>query len=95
MATASQSGQRIILEGKLQFPVIFQLRKKVESMLSLMSGVVEVDFQKVVSVDSSSLSFWLCCLRYAQGRGIQLQALNIPEDMQSIIKLVGLDDQIF
>jgi ABC-type transporter Mla MlaB component len=50
--------QQIKLEGELKFPVIMQVRKQLEKMLSGLSGLVHVDFSGVTGVDSSALSLW-------------------------------------
>lgn len=94
MTTASINGQSIQLSGELKFPTIVKLRREVENLLDSMSGAVTVDFSEVSRVDSSALSFWLCCLRFSEKKGMQLQALNMPNEMQGIVRLVGLDDKI-
>lgn len=94
MAFASLDGQSISLQGDLKFPNIVNIRKQVEGFLGTLSGEVIVDFGSVNAVDSSALSFWLCCLRFSQENGTQLKALNMPKDMLGIIRLVGLDDKI-
>jgi ABC-type transporter Mla MlaB component len=86
--------QQIKLEGELKFPVIMQARKQLENILSELNGLVHVDFSGVTGVDSSALSLWLCCLRYSQGNGTQLKALNMPDDLQGIMQLVGLEGQL-
>lgn len=93
MATASiKSAQLIAIEGELKFPVIMKLRKQVESLLADLNGSAQVDFAAVTAVDSSALSFWLCCLRFAKRNQLQLEAINLPVEMQGIAKLVGLED---
>ncbi|WP_415885435.1 lipid asymmetry maintenance protein MlaB [Neptuniibacter sp. QD37_6] len=93
MTTASiKSAQLIAIEGELKFPVIMQLRKQVESLLSDLKGKAQIDFAAVTAVDSSALSFWLCCLRSAQRNQLELEPINLPVEMQGIAKLVGLED---
>ncbi|WP_415906064.1 lipid asymmetry maintenance protein MlaB [Neptuniibacter sp. QD72_48] len=93
MATASiKSAQLIAIEGELKFPVIMQLRKQVESLLSGLNGTAQIDFAAVTAVDSSALSFWLCCLRFAKRNKLELEPINLPVEMQGIAKLVGLED---
>lgn len=93
MATATLTAdQTISLVGELKFPVIMPLRKQVERLLSNLEGEVVIDFAGVKGVDSSALSFWLCCQRFAQRTDAQLSAVNVPTDMQGIAQLVGLDN---
>jgi ABC-type transporter Mla MlaB component len=94
MAAVKQISEQLIgLEGELKFPVIMQTRRQLEKLLASGSGLVEVDFAKVTGVDSSSLSFWFCCLRYVSDKDCELRALNLPVEMQGIADLVGLQQQ--
>ncbi|KXJ54706.1 STAS domain-containing protein [Neptuniibacter pectenicola] len=94
MADVRQVNEQLIsLEGEFKFPVIMQARKQAESILSSCKGVVEIDFAGVTAVDSSALSFWFCCLRCVQDRGVQLKAINLPVEMKGIAELVGLEKQ--
>ena len=92
MAAVKQVASDLIaLEGELKFPVIVKARRQIEKQLAQAKGEMKVDFAGVTDVDSSALSFWLCCLRFAQKQGVNLQALNFPEDMKGIARLVGLE----
>jgi len=94
MAAVRQISEQLIsLEGELKFPVIMQTRKQLELLLDKSSGVVEVDFSAITSVDSSALSFWFCCLRYIANTKCELRATNLPEEMVGIAELVGLQKQ--
>lgn len=95
MASAEKlSASQINIQGHLQFSVILTLRKQVEQLLNACSGDVEIDFSGVLSADSSALSFWLCCQRYAEQKGLSLTAANVPVQMQSFAGLVGLNNQL-
>ncbi|MGH1461050.1 MAG: STAS domain-containing protein [Neptuniibacter sp.] len=80
------------LSGDLKFPVIVQLRKQIERILDGASGSVQVDFSGVEASDSSALSLWMCCLRYAGSMGVDIASINVPEEMIQFAHLVGLDD---
>ncbi|MCP4598566.1 STAS domain-containing protein [Neptuniibacter sp.] len=82
------------LSGELKFPVIMQMRKQLEGMLKGVSGSIVVDFSAVSAVDSSALSLWMCCLRYADSVGAELEPRNVPQEMMSFASLVGLDNQL-
>ncbi len=94
MASSSLVGQTIAIEGELKFSGIARLRKQVETKLSGLQGEVVIDFAAVTAVDSSALSFWLCCQRFAGPRAIKLVAINAPEELLGIAELVGLDGEI-
>lgn len=95
MATAERvSEQLIALQGELKFGFITALRKQVEQMLANCSGEIEIDFAKVSASDSSALSFWLCCQRFADGNQLVLKPLNVPSEMSSFARLVGLNNQL-
>lgn len=81
------------IKGELVFPKIMAARKQAEQLLAASSGVVNVDFAQVTTVDSSALSFWFCCLRYSSKIGVTLNAINLPKEMVGIAELVGLDKQ--
>jgi len=84
----------IQLSGELKFPVIVQLRSQLEYILRSASGVVQIDFSAVSDSDSSAVSLWLCCLRYAKSVGVEIEPINIPEDMMAFARLVGLDKHL-
>lgn len=84
----------IQLSGELKFPVIVQLRKQLEEILKTVSGSVQVDFSGVTSSDSSALSLWMCCLRYADLVGAKIEPINVPEEMAAFAHLVGLDKHL-
>lgn len=94
MADVQQVEEGLIgIKGELVFPEIMKARKQVEQLLAANSGVVNVDFAQVTTVDSSALSFWFCCLRYSSKIGVTLHAINLPKEMVGIAELVGLEKQ--
>jgi phospholipid transport system transporter-binding protein len=81
----------VVLSGDLRFATVSAVRDRLERLVASGDSVCVVDFRAVTSADSSALSLWLCCQREAQSRNIRLEARNVPEDMLSIARLVGLD----
>lgn len=79
------------LTGELRFVDIMSIRKTLDQLLSKMKGDVVVDFSGVTRVDSSALSLWMCGLRRAEALNITLKPANVPDEMQSIAGLVGLN----
>ena len=84
----------ITLTGELKFPVIVQLRKELESILKSVTGSVQIDFSEVLASDSSALSLWMCCLRYAESVGAEIEPINVPGEMIEFAKLVGLEKHL-
>lgn len=91
-ATITQkSDNQLLVSGELKFPVIVELRKQAEALLAKMDGSAAVCFSQVTAVDSSALSFWLCCQRFAAEKALNLTAQEVPEDMLQFATLVGLE----
>lgn len=94
MAAVEQDGQTIRLKGDLLFATIVPIRARVMTQIQAASSALTVDFSAVERVDSSALSFWLCCEREAKKSGITLEAVQVPKDMMSIARLVGLQNNL-
>ncbi|TCK07317.1 STAS domain-containing protein [Marinobacterium mangrovicola] len=81
----------IAITGDLLFSSIMAVRKELESRLKNVSGQVVLDLAGVARADSSALALWLNCRRLGERQGFELSLRNIPEGMESIADLVGLD----
>lgn len=93
MSKAEELTPTVVVEGDLLFSTVVPKRESIVQQLQHLSGRCYLDFAKVGRVDSSALSLWLCLQRYAQSCSISLVVINLPEEMLSIAKLVGIDDQ--
>ncbi|MGB0732537.1 MAG: STAS domain-containing protein [Pontibacterium sp.] len=89
--TAYYSDQVVRLEGEILFSSVAQLAADVEPMIAASQSDVTVDFSAITRVDSSALTFWLHCLRYAKKSGINVYASALPKSMLSIAELVGIE----
>lgn len=94
MSKADTANQVISVEGDLLFSTVVAKRTALLSQLQKAQGPCQLDFSAVGRVDSSALSLWFCCERFAVDRGIELTAINIPEDLLSIARLVGVEDNL-
>jgi len=65
-----------------------------EGLKSNQSGSVEIDFAQVEKMDSSAVSLMLVWLREAQRKQVSLRFLNVPENLQSLAKLYGVDEML-
>ena len=80
--------------GDLLFSTVVPTRDTVLDQVVKCTNRCVLDFKKVGRVDSTALSLWLCCMRSARENNISLEVCNIPDDMLSIAKLVGIEDQL-
>jgi phospholipid transport system transporter-binding protein len=60
----------------------------------LEEGVRTVDLSEVTQMDSSLLAAMLAWLRDARSRGRELAFANLPESLQTIARLYGVDGLI-
>ncbi len=81
----------IAIAGDLLFSSIMSVRQELEARLKSASGKVILDLAGVSRADSSALALWLTCLRMGERQGFELSLRNIPQGMESIADLVGLD----
>lgn len=94
MSKAETPVTEIAVEGDLLFSTVVAKRDALLKQLQSLQGICRLNFAAVNRVDSSALSFWLCCLRYAQKREVTLEIINLPDDLRSIAQLVGVDEQL-
>ncbi len=94
MSKVDNSIVEIAIEGDLLFSTVVAKQEAILNQLRSLSGSCRLVFYQVGRVDSSALSLWLCFKRYAESRSINLEVVNLPDDMLSIAKLVGIDEQL-
>lgn len=92
MSKADNPVTTIPVEGDLLFSTVVSKRDSLLARLKNQTGTCQVDLSAVGRVDSSALSLWLCCQRFAKSRDLTLDLVNVPDDLRSIAQLVGLDD---
>lgn len=82
----------IALSGNLVFATALAARRELFRQLEQCDAQCRVDWSGVQRVDSSALSLWLSCLRFAAGRKQTLTLVSPPEGVVSIAGLVGLSE---
>lgn len=82
----------IFLKGDLLFSTIIAVRAALEKAIDQAAQGVVIDFSGVQRVDSSAVSLWLCLERKSRALRRSLTAQNIPAELGSIIRLVGLEN---
>ncbi|MBY4676772.1 STAS domain-containing protein [Marinobacterium arenosum] len=86
-----QDSQTLRISGEITFHSVLQLRRLLEAELAQAAGELTLDLSGVTAADSSALSLWLCIRRQADRRGLRLYALNVPEKLHALSRLVGLE----
>lgn len=83
----------IAIEGDLLFSTVVSKRDVLLDQLKGLQGTVRLNLSAVSRVDSSALSLWLCCQRFAKSQSLILELVNAPDELRSIAQLVGIDEQ--
>lgn len=94
MSKVDSSEQIVSVDGDLLFSTVVAKRAALLNQLQKVQGSCQLDFSAVGRVDSSALSLWFCCERLALAKGFELTAINTPEDLLSIARLVGVEENL-
>ncbi len=94
MSKGEEATVDLTLTGDVLFSTVVQKRNQLLKELKNVTGKCRIDFAGVGRVDSSALSLWLCCLRCAETRSVSLEVINLPQDLLSIAKVVGVEEQL-
>ena len=81
---------RIVLSGPLTLANVAQVLE--EGRRHLAEGAATVDLAEVSDLDSSALALLLAWLREAKAAGRALAFTNLPESLQTIARLYGVQD---
>ena len=81
---------RIVLSGPLTLANVAQVLE--EGRRHLAEGVATVDLAEVSELDSSALALLLAWLREAKAAGRAIAFANLPEPLQTIARLYGVQD---
>jgi phospholipid transport system transporter-binding protein len=84
-------GNTLFLEGVLDFDTVPALLPRLKSTLKPLNAVV-IDLSAVTYTNSAGVALLLDMLRKSQAQKINITFNNIPQDMQDIITLSGLQD---
>jgi len=85
-----REGRRILVSGPVTLANVASILE--EGRRHLEEGVRTVDLGEVSEMDSSLLALMLAWMRDAHGRGRQLEFANLPESLQTIARLYGVED---
>jgi phospholipid transport system transporter-binding protein len=84
-----REGRRMTLSGPVTLANVARLLE--EGRLHLEEGVRTVDLGEVTELDSALLALVLAWLRDAKARPRELGFINLPESLQTISRLYGVD----
>jgi len=84
-----RDGRRMIVGGPV---TLANVRRVVEDgRRQIDEGVRTVDLSEVTDMDSSLLAALLAWLRHARGRQQEIDFAELPESLQTIARLYGVD----
>ena len=81
---------RIVLSGPLTLANVAQVLE--EGRRHLADGAAIVDLAEVSELDSSALALLLAWMREAKAAGRAIAFANLPESLQTIARLYGVQD---
>ena len=81
-------GSKIAVRGSITFSNVVELTQQGIGLID--SHCQVVDLNEVTEVDSSAVSMLLEWLRVAKMRKLDLHFVNLPENLNSLLKLYGL-----
>jgi phospholipid transport system transporter-binding protein len=84
-----REGRRLVLSGPVTLANVAGLVE--EGRRHLEEGVRTVDLGEVSEMDSSLLALMLAWLRDARARDRELAFANLPESLQTIARLYGVE----
>jgi phospholipid transport system transporter-binding protein len=84
-----REGRRLMLSGPVTLANVAGLLE--EGRRHIDEGVRAVDLGEVTEMDSSLLALMLAWMRDARARGRDLGFANMPEALQTIARLYGVD----
>jgi phospholipid transport system transporter-binding protein len=87
-----REGRRLVLSGPITLANVAGILE--EGRRHLEEGVRAVDLGEVSELDSSLLALMLAWLREAKSRGRELAFSNLPESLQTIARLYGVEGLI-
>jgi phospholipid transport system transporter-binding protein len=87
-----REGRRIVVSGPVTLANVAAVLE--EGRRHLEEGVRTVDLGEVTEMDSSLLAAMLAWLRDAKARSRELGFANLPESLQTIARLYGVDSLI-
>ncbi|MGE3920161.1 MAG: lipid asymmetry maintenance protein MlaB [Gammaproteobacteria bacterium] len=86
-----QNDNHLILKGDLVFHNIEKMEKQFHDVLSSQTAIT-VDLAGIAAVDTSGLALLITWKHNAKKKNIQLDFNNVPQKLQSIAELSGVQE---
>ena len=93
-ARITVQGDRWMLSGEIDFDTVPSLLAHPGANM-VRDRHVQVDLAEVTRVDSAGLAMMVEWLREAQDKGLGISFNNVPEQLQSMARICGLEDILF
>ena len=93
-ARITVQGDRWVLSGEIDFDTVPSLLPHPGANMVRGSNV-RVDLAGVTRVDSAGLAMMVEWLREAQEKGLGISFNNVPEQLQSMARICGLEEILF
>ena len=87
-----RDGRRMVVSGPVTLNNAAQVLEQGRQYLA--EGVGAVDFGEVTEVDSSALALALAWLRDARAAKREIAFANLPEAMQTLARLYGVEEHL-
>ena len=84
-----REGRRILVSGPVTLNNVAGILE--EGRRHIEEGVRSVDLGEITEMDSSLLALMLAWMRDAASRGGELAFVNLPESLQTIARLYGVE----
>ncbi len=78
--------------GKLTFVTVAFLWESSKPMLDSAASPIRFDLKSVTQSDSAGVALLIAWVRYARTQNKETHLMNLPEQMQAIIKVSGLNE---
>ena len=93
-ASITVDNDRWVLSGELDFDTVPELLGH-QGARMVRGRTIRVDLGGVTRVDSAGLALMVEWLRESQRRGLTITFSNVPEQLQSMARVCGLEDILF
>lgn len=84
--------EKMIVQGPITIDNVVDMTQRGKKFFDQPRRVV--DLHVITNVDSSVISMMLEWLRAARQQGCQLQFINLPSNLESLVQLYGIEEMI-
>ncbi len=92
MTSVYAENEKIMVQGAITIDDVVTITQRGITLLDQHQSIV--DLAQVTEVDSSAISMLLEWLRAARKKGLHVQFINLPANLESLIQLYGVVELI-